>query len=99
MAIGSEPREDSLGDVADAVLKQVRRLLPPDSNCELTLDSYLHEIGLDSLTRMDALNRLEESFGMRFSEESLYDMQTCRDVIEYIEAAMLGRVYFIARAK
>lgn len=87
MAVGSEPREDSLGDVADAVLEQVRRLLPPDSDCELTLDSYLHEIGLDSLTRMDALNRLEESFGMRFSEESLYDMQTCRDVIEYIEAS------------
>ena len=90
MAVGSRPREDSLGTIADAVFEQVRRVLPPDSDCEITLDRSLHEIGLDSLTRMDALNRLEEAFGMRFSEDSLYDMQTCRDVVEYIEANAAG---------
>jgi len=90
MAVGSRPREDSLGTIADAVFEQVRRVCPPDSVCEITLDRSLHEIGLDSLTRMDVLNRLEEAFGLRFSEESLYDMQTCRDVVEYIQANAAG---------
>jgi 8-amino-7-oxononanoate synthase/acyl carrier protein len=90
MAIGSRPREDSLGAIADAVFEQVRRVLPPEADCQITLDRSLHEIGLDSLTRMDVLNRLEEAFGLRFSEESLYDMQTCRDVVEYIEANAAG---------
>ena len=39
---------------------------------------------------MEVLNRVEEAFGMRFSEDSLYDMVTCRDVIEYIEANVSG---------
>jgi 8-amino-7-oxononanoate synthase len=86
MAVGSRPREDSLGTIADALFEHVRRVLPPDADCEITLDSSLNEVGLDSITRMDVLNSLEEAYGMRFSEESLYDMQTCRDVVEYIEA-------------
>ena len=39
---------------------------------------------------MDVLNCLEEGFGIRFSEDSLYDMETCRDVVEYIEAHGAG---------
>ena len=58
--------------------------------CDVTLESPLDEIGLDSLARMDVLNRLEETFSLRFTEDSLYDMVTCRDVIEYIEANASG---------
>ena len=90
MTVGSRPREDPSGAVADAVFRHVRRVLPPGFECEITLDSSLHEIGLDSLARMDVLNCLEEGFGIRFSEDSLYDMETCRDVVEYIEAHGVG---------
>ena len=83
---GSLPSEDSSGTVADAVFAQVRRLLPSGLDAGITLDSSLYEIGLDSLARMEALNGLEETFGVRFSEESLSDMETCRDLVEYIEA-------------
>ena len=72
--------------IADAVFEQVQRALPKDFDCKPTLDSPLDEIGLDSLTRMNVLNCLEEKFQLRFSEDSLYDMSTCRDLIEYIQA-------------
>jgi 8-amino-7-oxononanoate synthase len=86
MAIGQQASEDSHGTAADAVFEQVRRVLPPDMDFEITLDSSLYEIGLESLTRLEVLNGLEEAFKVRFTEESLYDMETCRDVVEYIEA-------------
>jgi 8-amino-7-oxononanoate synthase len=82
----SLPSEESSVDVADVVFAQMRRLVPSGLDSRITLDSSLYEIGLDSLARMEALNGLEETFGMRFSEESLADMGTCRDVVEYIEA-------------
>ena len=50
----------------------------------LDLDSSLHECGLDSLARMDMLNRIEVTYGIRFSEDSLYDIDTCRDLVEYV---------------
>ena len=86
MTAPSKTREDRQAMIAQAVFGQVRRLLPEGPDCEITLDTSLDEIGLDSLATMDVLGRLEEAFGMRFSEESLYDMETCRDVVEYIEA-------------
>jgi len=84
------PSEDSSGTVADTVFAQVRRLLPAGLDCRITLDSSLYEIGLDSLARMEALNGLEEAFGVRFSEESLSDMETCRDLVDYIESNGAG---------
>src|SRR5208283_3768125 len=85
MTISSETHEDLSYDVAQAVFDHVRRALPQDVACDISLDSALDEIGLDSITRMGILNCLEEAFGLRFSEDSLYDMVTCGDVIEYIE--------------
>ncbi len=90
MAVGSQVHEDLFCNISEAVFDHVRRALPKDAVCDITLDSPLDEIGLDSLARMEVLNRVEEAFGMRFSEDSLYDMVTCRDVIEYIEANVSG---------
>ncbi len=86
MTVGLLPRDNSPGNLADAVFEQVRRALPPASKCKIALDSSLYEVGLDSLARMEVLNCLEEAFGVRFTEDSLSDMETCRDVVEYIEA-------------
>ncbi len=85
MTVGSETHEAPSSAIAQAVFDQVRRALPQDMAGDISLDSSLDEIGLDSLTRMGMLNTLEEAFGLRFSEDSLYDMVTCGDVIEYIE--------------
>ena len=84
MAVGFRTHHDPSGVIAEAVFEQVRRSLPPHADCAIVIESPLDEIGLDSLARMDVLNRLEEAFGLRFSEDSLYDMVTCGDVVEYI---------------
>ena len=78
-------RKGSQSQIAETVFEQVRSMVPEGFDRELTLDSSLLELGLDSMTRMDIANRLEEVFSIRFSEESLYDMETCRDLVECIE--------------
>jgi 8-amino-7-oxononanoate synthase len=85
MTVGSETHADLSYVVTQTVFDHVRRALPQDVPCDISLDSPLDEIGLDSIARMGILNCLEEAFGLRFTEDSLYDMVTCGDVIEYIE--------------
>ena len=86
MTVGSKTQEDRFGVIAEAVFAQVRAGFRQTSNAISHWTVRLDEIGLDSLARMEVLNRLEEAFGLRFSEDSLYDMATCRDMVEYVEA-------------
>ena len=66
MAVGSETQKSSSSVVAEEVFDHVRRALPQGMVCDISLESPLDEIGLDSLARMGVLNSLEEAFGMRF---------------------------------
>src|SRR5438132_419629 len=84
MMLGSTQRDELQGDIAEAVLEQVRGLVSESLTCELRLDSSLRECGLDSLAQMDMLNQIEAAYGIRFSEESLYDIDTCRDLVECV---------------
>ncbi len=78
--------DDPSGSIAQAVIDTVFRAAPEGLNLHLTLDSSLEEAGLDSLTRMQVVNCLEEAFHIRFTEDSLYDIETCRDLVGYIAA-------------
>ena len=78
--------DDSSVSIAQAVLDAVCRAAPEGLNLHLTLDSSLEESGLDSLSRMHAVNCLEEEFHLRFTEEALYNIDTCRDLVQYIAA-------------
>jgi 8-amino-7-oxononanoate synthase len=46
----------------------------------LTLDTNLLELGMDSLERLQIAHSLEETFGGRFPEEVLAEIETCREV-------------------
>jgi len=70
--------------VTEFVLAQVRGAVPPGLECETALDTPLSELGLDSLTQMAIVNRIEEAFGMRFREEWLYDIDTGRDLVDCV---------------
>jgi len=74
----------SQDSIAEAVYEQVRSLVPGRLQEELTLETSLYDLGLDSLMRMEVVNRMEEAFSIRFSEEMLYDLETCRDLVECI---------------
>lgn len=74
--------------IAEAVLAQVQGALPAGIVSEITLDTPLDELGLDSIAIMEVFSRIEQAFGMRFREEWLYDMQTCRQVVDCVAAHM-----------
>jgi 8-amino-7-oxononanoate synthase/acyl carrier protein len=67
------------------VLEEVRRIAK-ERAADLSLDTNILELGLDSLERMEIIAALEETFGGRFPEEVLPQMETCREVVEAVEA-------------
>jgi len=56
----------------------------------LTLDTDIAGMGLDSLERMEIVAALEDEFGGRFPEEAILSMETCRDVVDAVEANLQG---------
>ena len=68
---------------AEIVLEQVR-LVARERADELTLDTPITEIGLDSLERMEILSALQDRFGNRFPEEILIELETCNHVIDAV---------------
>ncbi|MCA9223146.1 MAG: aminotransferase class I/II-fold pyridoxal phosphate-dependent enzyme [Planctomycetales bacterium] len=71
-------------NVARIVMEHVRAVGKERAK-RLTLDSNIVELGLDSLERMEIANALEETFGGRFPEEVLAEIETIRQVAAAIE--------------
>ncbi len=51
----------------------------------ITLDSSIVELGLDSLERMEIIASLEETYGGRFPEDVLPQIESCREVAAAVE--------------
>ncbi len=59
--------------------------LPPQRLDQLTFDtSFDRELGLDSLSRMEILARVEKHFGVRLPERLLAEAESPRDLLEAI---------------
>lgn len=88
---GTKPKEDAddgaVERVAQIVYERVRDIAKERAG-ELTLDTNIVELGLDSLERMEIVASLEDAFGGRFPEEILPEMETCGQVVEAIEKYM-----------
>jgi len=65
---------------ADVVLEHVRAVGKERAR-DVTIDSNIIELGLDSLERMEIVASLEDSFGGRFPEDVMAEMETCREVV------------------
>lgn len=85
MSIDSGKWVGPRSEIAETVLQQVRSALSDEYSGQLELDSPLRELGLDSLATMEAVNRIEAEFGIRFTEESLYDIESCQDLVACVE--------------
>ena len=70
-------------DLVELVYEHVRRIAKERAGA-LTLDTNIVELGLDSLERMEIVASLEETFGGRFPEQVLPQIETCREVTEAI---------------
>ncbi len=66
------------------MLDEVRRIAKERAR-DLTLDSTIADLGLDSLERMEILASLEERFGGRFPEDVMPELETCRQVLDAVE--------------
>ncbi len=71
--------------IAREVLEHVRAIARERAK-NLSLDTNIVvDLGLDSLERMQIANSLEETFGGRFPEEVLQQIETCRETALAIE--------------
>jgi 8-amino-7-oxononanoate synthase/acyl carrier protein len=77
-------KKPSAAAIAEQVMEQVR-IVARERAAELTLDTPISDLGLDSLERMEILAALEERFGGRFPEELLPELETCRQVVDAVE--------------
>ena len=75
--------------VVEKVMEIVRSI-GQERASQLTLDTDIAGMGLDSLERMEIVACLEQAFGGRFSEEAILAMETCRDVIQQVRVCLLG---------
>jgi 8-amino-7-oxononanoate synthase len=65
--------------VGDLVLDHVRAVAKERAK-SLSLDTNILDLGLDSLERTQIAFSLQETFGGRFPEEVLVEIETCREV-------------------
>ncbi|MEQ8791620.1 MAG: aminotransferase class I/II-fold pyridoxal phosphate-dependent enzyme [Pirellulaceae bacterium] len=99
-ASGKEPNPR----VAQLVLEHVRNIAKERAK-NLDLDSdIITDLGLDSLERLQIANALEETYGGRFPEDVLQQLETCRDIALAIEQyigvePLKSQQFFGAKAK
>jgi len=87
MVTGISAGDNSHMATAQSVIEMVRRVLPQGVAPDISLDTRLDELGLDSLAIMEVLGAIEQEYHVRFVEESLFEIETCRDLLEYVETA------------
>ncbi len=79
------PRPDAAVKVLEIVMEHVRRVARERAK-NLTADSNIAvDLGLDSLERMQIANSLEETFGGRFPDDVLAEIETCREVAAAVQ--------------
>ena len=69
-------------NIQEQVLEGLKKVV---NGKEVTLDSNLKELGLDSLDVVDMLMDLEEKFGIEFENEEMMAFQVVNDIVKVIE--------------
>lgn len=52
---------------------------------ELTKDSVLRDLGIDSLDLVDLVFELEEEIGVQFEDDELLNIKTVQDLLDLID--------------
>lgn len=77
---GEKPSDQDVDpSIADIVMREVRAVARERAK-ELSWDSNIVELGLDSLERTEIAVRLQDTFGGRFPEDVLAEIETVREV-------------------
>ncbi|MFN0313602.1 MAG: AMP-binding protein [Burkholderiales bacterium] len=74
-----------------AVVDSLRQELRPGHHRAAALDSRLeHDLGFDSLARVELIARIEKSHGVKLSDEIFAQAETVRDLLHAIATACAG---------
>jgi 8-amino-7-oxononanoate synthase len=79
-----EPRASSRSSITRLVIDELTRVRPRGARQPLTPGMTLVEAEVDPIGFLDAVNRIEGRYQMRFREEWLVGIRTCGDLIECI---------------
>lgn len=74
--------------IAEVVIAELERVLPPSSQQPLSMRSSLAAAGIDAVRLADAITRLEGRYVMRFHEEWLTSQRTCQDIVDCVAERM-----------
>ena len=69
-------------DLTNEVLAKFTKIA---KNKEVTLESNIKDLGLDSLDIVDLLMDMEEKYGIEFENEEMSSLVTVSDVIKAVE--------------
>ena len=69
-------------NIQEQVLEGLKKVV---NGKEVSLESNLKELGLDSLDVVDMLMDLEEKFGIEFENEEMMAFQVVSDIVTAIE--------------
>ncbi len=88
---GDEEVPEELASAADilAAVKDAVRQVARDRSLRLEPNTSIVELGLDSLQRLEIVNRMEARFGGVFPEAALTSMETCQEVADAIREHLL----------
>jgi len=70
--------------IVHAVIDLVRSVAK-ERAADLTVDTNVMNLGLDSMERMEIVAGLEQKFGGRFPDETLLEIETCRQIAAAVE--------------
>lgn len=87
-----EPGADTWVAIARIVYEELGRVRPPHRRGLLTPTTSLDAAGIDPLSFLDAITRLEGRYQMRFSPDWLAGISCCGDLIDCIAAHMFDSV-------
>lgn len=91
-AARSEPKASSRSAITRVVLEELARVQSPAHRRPLTPGMTLAEAGVGPIRFLDAVNRIEGRYQMRFAEEWLDRIHTCGDLVECIAENMFDNV-------
>ena len=88
----SAPKAHLRSSITRLVLEELVRVGRSGSAGAITPRTSLKDAGVDDTALMDAVNRIEGRYQMRFCEEWLQDVRTCGDLIECVAVRMFDTV-------
>jgi 8-amino-7-oxononanoate synthase/acyl carrier protein len=80
----NEPLDPDAAEIAAVVMEEITAVAKERAT-DLTIETNVLDLGLDSLERMEIVNRLEERFGGRIPEQVLLEIETVREITSAVQ--------------